>query len=202
MSEATALVSERQKQFDQNCAEYYDSLLRYLLFLTRSLTVAEEIAQTTFLRFLSRMNRTRWEVEVKNIKAYLMTTARRLCIDMWKTVGEDELVSYDDEQNEQVQEALQRKAKECDETVSRIEDSIYYKELYQSLPLNTILARMTEYEKSILYMNAVDEMSAEEIAPIVGQTPAQVRYDIQKIHSRLAYRVRKFIEENGGKSPL
>lgn len=202
MSEASALASERQRQFNENCDEYYTSLLRYLLFLTRSLTAAEEIAQTTFLRFLSRMNRAQWKVEVKNVKAYLMTTARRLCIDMWKHAGEDKLVSYDDEQDEQVQEALQRKAKECDETVSRIEDSILYKELYQSLPLNIILAGMSEYEKSILYMNAVDEMSPEEIALVVKESPGQVRYDIQKIHSRLAYRVRKFIEENGGKSPL
>lgn len=202
MNKASALANERRQQFDQNCAEYYSSLLRYLLFVTRNLTVAEEIAQKTFLRFLSRMNRTQWEVEVKNVKAYLMTTARRLCIDMWKGAGEEELVSYDDEQNEQVQEALQRRAKECDETVARIENSIYYKELYQSLPLNIILAGMSEYEKSILYMNAVDEMSAEEIAPIVKEAPGQVRYDLQKIHSRLGYRVRKFIEENGGNSPL
>jgi DNA-directed RNA polymerase specialized sigma24 family protein len=148
------------------------------------------------------MNRTQWEVEVKNVKAYLLTTARHLCIDMWKNTGEEELVSYDDELNEEVQDALQRKAKECDESVARIESSIYYKELYQSLPLNIILAGMSEYEKSILYMNAVDEMSPEEIAPIVKQPPGQVRYDLQKIHSRLGYRVRKYIEENGGNSPL
>lgn len=202
MSEASALADKRRQQFEQNCEEYYTSLMRYLLFLTRNLIKSEEIAQTTFLRFLSHMDRVQWKQDVKHVKAYLIMTARRLYIDMQKNVGEVELVSYDDELNEQVQEALQRKAKECDDTVARIEDSIYYKELYQSLPLNILLAGMTEYEKSILYMNAVDEMSPEEIAPVVDRSPAQVRYDLQKIHSRLAYRVRKFIEENGGDSPL
>ncbi|HEX8473045.1 MAG TPA: RNA polymerase sigma factor [Pyrinomonadaceae bacterium] len=199
MSEASANALQ---QFDENCAEYHDRLFRYVLRLTGNVAVAEDITQAAFLRFLQHMKRKQWEMVIKSVPAYLIIIAVNLCKDMWKSPwGEEGVVSYDDEENEQIRAAMERKAKECDDSAEKLENRIHFEELYNSLPLHIILGDLTEYESELLTLNAIDELSPDEIAPIVGKEVCQVRYHLQRLYAKLRYRARTLLKETGGKLP-
>jgi DNA-binding CsgD family transcriptional regulator len=106
-------------------------------------------------------------------------------------------MANDGEQSEQVRQALLYEAMQNNPT-ARLEDDLYYKELFQSLPMPVILGGLSDYELRLLYMNAVEEMSPKEIALIVNEDPARVRYALNKIYSKIRYRLRKILTQTGG----
>lgn len=171
----------------------YDHLLRYASYLTHNSTEAEEITQTAYLRYLSIMERNHWKVEIRNVQAYLRSIARNLCNDMWMQ-GRVTVVSYDDNN---IRKELETSEAKSNDSVTSIENRIYFEELYRALPLNVILGGCSEYEMELLQLNAIDEMSPEEIAQIVGKEVSQVRYDLQKNYAKIRYRVRKLINKTG-----
>lgn len=191
MNEAIANSIDQLELFQKNSTEYYDYLFRHVLRLTRDRTDAEEITQTVFMKFLKLLNG-KDKKEIRSVKAYLARTATNLCKDMWSRRRKEMSVSYEDEH---VREKLEREAVESDDSVARLENGIYYKERYRSLPLNTIFSGLTEYEIEILYLRRVDEISIKEIALIVGKEVSAVRYDLQKLEARIRHRVRKLTTE-------
>ena len=101
----------------------------------------------------------------------------------------------DDEQTEQVRQALLRDAMQNNNPTSRLERKMYYEELFKALPLQVILGGLSAYELSLLYMDAVDEMSPKEIAQVVNEDADRVRYQVNKIYAKIRYRVRKLLLE-------
>jgi RNA polymerase sigma factor (sigma-70 family) len=194
MTQASANALSQQEQFDQLCADHYDNLLRYALRLTGNQTEAEELTQTAFLRFLRLMKRKQWKVEVTYVQAYLNKIVNNLRNDMWKRLGKEKAVSYDDDK---IREKLEREAAESDDSVSSMENRIYFKELRRALPLSVILGRLSDYEKQLFLLKKMDGQSTKEIAALVGKEVCQVRYDLQKLDAKIRYRVRKLIKETG-----
>ena len=64
----------------------YDKIYRYVYFRIKDQTVAEDITQETFLRFISQKGNIH-DYEMK----YLYTIARNLCIDEFRRVKPDSL---------------------------------------------------------------------------------------------------------------
>lgn len=92
--------------------EFYDKLFKYCYMKTRDYHVAEDIAQETFLRFLSNHS----YQEIGNQKAYLYTIARNLCIDYFRKNKEVELdeniVAPSNNSNSYLEEALDKLSEE------------------------------------------------------------------------------------------
>lgn len=195
--------ADPRQLFEQNCAEYHRFLLHFLLRLLGNETEAEELTQEAFLHMQAFMERHQWKREVKSFRAYLVTTAIHIRKDawrgkdLWKGWREEGSVDYNDEQAEHVRKVLDREAMQSNNPTSDIENGIFFKELYDELPLKTILRDLEPYQLEILKLEAVDEMSPDEIALVVGRETAQVRYDLQKIHALLRYRVQKLFEDSG-----
>lgn len=201
MEEASAKALDQRRQFEQIYDKYYGELNRYVLSLLRNKDDAEEITQKVFLRFFARMGKGQWETEVKNVKAYLIEIANNACKDLWKDRREEGQVSYDDEKDEQIQKELQRKAMQLDDSTASIQNRILYGELYRDLPLNVILSGFSDYEIELIQLRKVDELSPKEIASTLDKDVYQVRYDLNKLDAKIRYRVRRYLEGNGG-SPL
>ena len=64
----------------------YDKIYRYVYFKMKDQTVAEDITQETFLRFISQKG----SIQGYEIK-YLYTIARNLCVDEYRRVKPDSL---------------------------------------------------------------------------------------------------------------
>ena len=64
----------------------YDKIYRYVYFKMKDQTVAEDITQETFLRFISQKG----SIQGDEIK-YLYTIARNLCVDEYRRVKPDSL---------------------------------------------------------------------------------------------------------------
>lgn len=191
MSELSATTND-QKDFASLYREHYDLVFRLVMRLTSDTEEAEDIAQTTFVRFFRLMKR---KIQIKDDQAYLARIAINLCNDRWKRKGRENAVSYDDDIT---REAMDRQTAQSDESVVMMENRIYAKELYSKLPLKVIMTGLNDYEKQIFSLRKVDELSIKQVAETVGRDICQVRYDLQKIEARIRYRVRKLIGE--GKS--
>ncbi len=186
------IAIERREQFERECPNYLNQVFRYILKMTRNETEAEEITQTAILAFLELMDKTCWEHEVRNVRAYLRRIARNVYVDSWKIPREEGLVA-DDEQSEQVRQALLRQAMQNNNPTARLESKMYYEELFKALPLQIILGGLSEYELKLLYMDAVEEMSPKEIAQEVDGDVDRVRYQLNRIYAKIRWRVRRLL---------
>ena len=188
MNGAHANVIDNRQFFEQHSGELYESLFRQVIKLTRNQRDAEDITQTAFMKVLEQMQRPNWRIDTKSIRAYLGQTARNLHRDRWRS--KSKTISYDDDD---VREAIEQKAAFNDDSVARMDNRIYYKELFEALP-NVILKDSTDYELQLLQLRKVDQLNWEQIAEIVGQSETQVRYDLHKLEARIRYRVAKLTE--------
>jgi len=183
----TSVIDDRQF-FEQHSGELYESLFRQVIKLTRNRRDAEDITQSAFMKVLEQMQRPNWKIDTKSIRAYLGQTARNLHRDRWRS--KSKTISYDDND---VRETIEQQAAVNDDSVARMDNRIYYKELFEALP-NVILKDSTDYERQLLQLRKVDQLPWEEIAEIVGRSINQVRYDLHKLEARLRYRVARITE--------
>jgi RNA polymerase sigma factor (sigma-70 family) len=183
----TSVIDDRQF-FEQHSGELYESLFRQVIKLTRNRRDAEDITQSAFMKVLEQMQRPNWKIDTKSIRAYLGQTARNLHRDRWRS--KSKTISYDDND---VRETIEQQAAVNDDSVARMDNRIYYKELFEALP-NVILKDSTDYERQLLQLRKVDQLPWEEIAEIVGRSVNQVRYDLHKLEARLRYRVARITE--------
>ena len=188
MNGANANVIDNRQFFEQHSGELYESLFRQVIKLTRSRRDAEDITQTAFMKVLEQMQRPNWKVDTKSLRAYLGQTARNLHRDRWRS--KSQTISYDDND---VRNTIEQEAAFNDDSVARMDNRIYHKELFEALP-NVILKDSTNYERELLQLRKVDQLSWDQIAEIVGGSANQVRYDFHKLEARIRYRVAKITE--------
>jgi RNA polymerase sigma factor (sigma-70 family) len=182
-------VTKRREDFYLNYEEYRKNLYRYALKMTSNEAQAEEIADGTLVGVLDSMERRAWPEEIRDFNAYLIGSAKFRCIEWWRRPKEESLEG--DEQSSQTQKALERKAMQDNNPTSRLENDIYYKELFRSVPLKVILSGLSEYEMNLLNMHAVEGLDAEEIAEALGKEPDSVKYQLNKLYAKIRYRARQ-----------
>jgi RNA polymerase sigma factor (sigma-70 family) len=199
--DANNLAVERRRQFELNCAEYRRQVFYFVLSMIRNKTVAEEITQDTILRFLEFMEKRRWEEDVRNVKAYLITIAKMLCYDWWRRPSEEEQMDSGDEQSEQIRKALERKAMQENDPTARIVNDIYYGELYKSLP-KSIWCDLTEEELRLFYLHSIMEMTPKEIAQADSKDADSIQGQLNRLNMKIRYRAREWFKKTGGDEAL
>lgn len=172
--------------------QYYDYAFRRALRLTQDRTEAEDITQQAFLSCLRYMDQKGWKVASESVKYYLAKTVDNISQDIRRRRAETP-ASCDDEHT---REALERGAAQSDESIANIENRIYYKEIYEALPLKMILGGLTAFEKQLLFLRYVDGKPVTEISAITGQDHKRVRYDLMKLQVKIRSRVRKLIKKD------
>lgn len=117
---------------------YYDKIYRYICFKVNNKTLAEDLTQETFLRFLKS--------ESKEPERYLYTIARNLCIDEFRRIKP---VSTEDEEMLVVSEGF--------------EDEILEKQT-----ISGALKKLSEEDREIVILRFVNEEPVGEIAKMFG----------------------------------
>ena len=117
---------------------YYDKIYRYICFKVNNKTLAEDLTQETFLRFLKS--------ESKEPERYLYTIARNLCIDEFRRIKP---VSTEDEEMVVVSEGF--------------EDEILEKQT-----ISGALKKLSEEDREIVILRFVNEEPVGEIAKMFG----------------------------------
>jgi len=79
----------------------------------------------------------------------------------------------------------------CDDINRRL----YYKKLYQQLPMKGILNDLTEDQRELLELNVVEDRSAEEIARLLNRDSKEVRWELNKLKTNLRKRARTLVAE-------
>lgn len=145
--------------------DYHTLLFAIAYRMLGSATDAEDILQDTFLRYTQAP-----PTEVRSPKAYLTTITTRLCLDHLKSARAQR------EQYVGVWLPEPLLTADADETVERRESV--------SLAFLLMLERLTPYERAVLLLREVFEYSYDEIAEIVGKSPAYCR---QILHQAKAH---------------
>lgn len=179
--------------------EYYDYLFRSVLRLTHDRSDAEEITQQAFVRFLTHMEKDGSKENVKDVHKYLMTIANNLYKDLWRRRKQAKPLSYDDDQ---IREALKREIIQVEDSVARIEDEIYHKELLKALPIKIIFRGLTEHERDLLYLRLVAGMSAKEVAENLGTDLSKTQHDLHKLIAKIRARVKSVLKEDEAANKL
>jgi len=117
---------------------YYDKIYRYICFKVNNKTLAEDLTQETFLRFLKS--------ESKEPERYLYMIARNLCIDEFRRIKP---VSTEDEEMLVVSEGF--------------EDEILEKQT-----ISGALKKLSEEDREIVILRFVNEEPVGEIAKMFG----------------------------------
>ncbi len=72
---------------------------------------------------------------------------------------------------------------------------LYYKKLYEQLPIKCILSDLTEDQRTLLGLNIVEERRAEEIARMLNRDVKEVRWELNTLKTTLRKRARALVKE-------
>ena len=107
-----------------------------------------------------------------------------------------------DYDEERIREALERETIEVHDSVARIDNEIYHKELYRALPLRVILEGLSQYERRLLQLSMVDERSAKEVAQVLGTDISRIRYDLNRLRAKIKARAKKLLKQDEAANKL
>jgi RNA polymerase sigma-70 factor (ECF subfamily) len=186
-------LSERCEYWNALFAEYYSHLMSFSVRLTGDPDDAEDLVQEVVCRVLKYVDRAAaseqsW-MNLKSPAAYLRTVARHIHVDREKQRRYSQ-ISLDDDDVEGLHHQLVDYS-----TSDAIVNRVYYEELMRSLPLRVFLAGLSGYELKLLHLNSVEEMTVREIAKELDEDASLIRYHLQKVHAKVRYRARTFMNE-------
>ena len=139
--------------------QYYDKIYRYCYFKVNNKTLAEDLTQETFLRFLGS--------ESIYPDRYLYTIARNLCIDEYRK-KKPELSDIEDNLEELwIQNGFE----------NAIVDKLYVKQALEEL---------SDEERELLILRYVNDESMSEICKLTGISRFAVYRRLKEAKSRLS----------------
>lgn len=150
--------------------ELFTPLFRYFVFRTRDKDVAEDLTQSTFLKFLLQERRPEERLHATRL---LYTIARTTLIDYYRAKARKPLESLE---ASNIDPASGEESAEI--AYSMREDIAYAKEL---------LSELSDTEEEIVTLRIIAEMEYADISRITGHTEANIR----QIYSRAIKKLRR-----------
>jgi RNA polymerase sigma-70 factor (ECF subfamily) len=141
--------------FTELYARHSNRIFAYCRTFFRDLKQVEDMFQETFIRFYERARR---EAEVRNVRAYIMTIARNLCINAYRDMRKT--VSY--EEYHQVVDESGPETREMSDLVEMALDSIH------------------DDQREAIFLYEYDGLSYSEIANLLGVTQTAVRLRVHR----------------------
>lgn len=133
-------------------------ILRYCEFSTGSRHAAEDLVAETFTRFLSRGE----HVGDDGVEAWLFTVARNLCVSHHRASARDVA---------RVRRVAERMPQEPGGWVDR--------EVW------SVVARLSERERLVIYLHTVEQREFQEIAAVLGKSQSAVKMTYYRAMERL-----------------
>lgn len=126
--------------------EQYEKIYRYCYFKLGQCSIAEDITQETFLRFLESDT---YQNKGKSLH-YLYTIARNLCIDEYRKITRENIFLTDSVENEIVND-------------SKTEDRVI-----TTIMLQQALAELSEQGRELVLLRYVNELPMSVISKLLG----------------------------------
>ena len=153
------------KSFEEIVKRHKNSIIYFIQRYTKSIDIAEDLAQDVFLYILIHKKNYRFEY---SLKTYLYTIAKSKALNYIKR--EKRIVKLDENQFEDLEE--------LEEKIFRDERKEKLKESIQKLKI--------EYQNAI-YLADIEELSYKEIGHVLNKTTSNVKI--------LIYRARRALEK-------
>ena len=190
---------ERRRQFEKDASRLFGKLFGLIYYWTHDAELAGDIALEAVCRFLNSMNERDWSQEIRSFDAFLTTTARNCLRSRWKAQRKMLLVSLDSEFNDKLHEEVNQALSLIRGSSGIDDEGEDMKELREKV-LRQLLDGLTEYDKYLLKLHHVEDLSPKEIAKQTGKDVYWVRYQLGKIGARIRYRAKQYLKATGKKS--
>ncbi len=148
-------IQQGQKELLNEIAEkYYDDIYRFCCYLTGQSQDAYDLAQETFLRFIRYVDRYRY----RNLKGYLLTIARNVCMDYLRQKKGEALTDAPEEE-----EKAQKTSR--DEISALVERQFFWEELL----------KLPQMQREALILYYYNGLKIREIAAMTGVSGSTVK---------------------------
>ncbi|SES62304.1 RNA polymerase sigma-70 factor, ECF subfamily [Oceanobacillus limi] len=165
-----------QLKLDNLYRQYAKTLYFYLLKLSGSAHLAEDLTQETFVRATIHLH----EYEGEEARAWLFKVARNAYLDEWRKQKRRKAIPL---------LSLVSSKKEMISPYGIPEDSLITQETHQQL--EDLLGYLPEQYRSIIYLREYQEFSYKEIMEALQLTEEQVKVTIHRARKRLAALAKK-----------
>lgn len=149
---------------------YYDDIYRFCYFLTGNQEESYDLAQETFLKFIKYVDHYKY----KNLKAYLLTIARNICMDYLRSQSNQSNVIP-------MGEAIYEESAATDAISDMVRKQYIVTEL-QCLP---------EIQREAISLYYYDGLKLREIASITGVGLSTVKSRIKQGMEKLKARIKE-----------
>lgn len=172
---------------DIELEEQYDKIYKYCYFHVHDRTLAEDLTQETFLRYLGKP-----EIALSGEKqlAYLYTIARNLCTDYFRKSGR-EVLGFGEEG---VEEMLDEKIVSDDSQISAGtmsgNGSMSLNQLPEQLVLRQAVLSLPGEMRELVWLRFVQEESMAAVAEILGIS----RFAVYRREKQALALLRKYLE--------
>ena len=154
--------------FEQLYLRYADRIFRFVVGQTGSTSLAEDIAGETMIAAFENLHR--FDPDLGSFAAWLFTIARRRTVDEQRRLA-------------RLWRALSRRGAEAD-SVDDVLSAVVRSE--RAASLRAALNRLPERDREVLLLRYVAELSAPEIAEMLGLSSGAVRTRIHRALQRLS----------------
>lgn len=161
--------------FEELYDRFHATLYQFILRFVNERLLAEDILQETFLRIFKARKSYR---KTAHFSTYLFTIARNLCLDALKTWERKHIISD--------QEHPVERAADLSKTPSKILEHTEISQIVQRA-----IQALPRDQREVLLLSKYSDLPHEEIAQIVGSTPAAVKQKIYRAMLTLRERLKK-----------
>ncbi|MDO5575038.1 MAG: RNA polymerase sigma factor [bacterium] len=163
-------IQRGKKQYlNDIAAKYYDDIYRFCCYQTGNKEQSYDLAQETFLKFVRYVDHYHYQ----NLKGYLLTIARNVCIDYFRSQKQD-AVTMDAEDLERIPGTLQ------------VEDM-----KTTTITLVDALKALNETQREAILLFYYQNLKYREIAKITGANLSTVKSRIKQGTEKLQKVLRK-----------
>lgn len=166
---------DKAREFERVINTYGDLLMRTCFFMLKNKQDAEDVVQETFFKYMT--SDCRYDSE-EHIKAWLLRVSQNKCKNLLRYKSMHSHISYAD-----IEEGF----------VSVTESFIPENDLEEIIEI----ADLDYKYKSVVILYYLEDYNAEEVAEILGLSPAAVRKRLQRAREKLKITYEKIYAEGG-----
>jgi len=155
------MKGDDQMDLEELIPHYGEKLLRYATSVLYSHSDAEDVVQDVFISYMQNSKR----FEISNVSAWLYKVTYNHCLNKLKGAKRRRLFFFDDVK---------------EEPAVYMEDNLSMPEIMESLK------RLTPQERALLYGRAMNGQSYNELAQIMGSSPAALRKQYERVKKKAA----------------
>lgn len=149
------MINQKNRQdFVRSAVEnYYDDVYRFCRYYTGNAQDSYDITQEVFLRFMKYAG----SCSHKNLKGYLITAARNLCCDYFRSRAQKRDTTFSLDTSDMAERTEIRAA--SDQTIENCDNELFLQQLLQSIP---------QEQREVVILRIHDGLKFKEIAKITG----------------------------------